>query len=392
MVVVYSLIILIAKSICIFACMKDIIELRRKLHSCAELSGKEYKTAGIISGFLEGCKPDQLIPVAETGLLAVYDSGVPGNTVLFRADTDALPIEERNGFKYRSVNAGVSHKCGHDGHTAILAGLAYHIAYNRPVRGRALLLFQPAEETGEGALKAIREISGSKPDYAFAMHNLPGYELKSVVLKDGTFSAASRGMTIELSGRSSHASEPEKGISPARALASLISELPGLSHGDPVSDDYNMLTIVHCRLGDKAFGTSPGEAVLMVTLRGSSDEKIELLAHQVNQLVAKYSSLDNLQFEISFSEIFPATINNPEASEIIRNAALSAGMKVHDLTSPFRWSEDFGHFSTISKSVLFGIGAGYDHLPLHNPGYDFPDEIIPSATNLWVSVYERMLR
>ncbi len=376
----------------IFARMNDLIKLRHKLHAFPELSGKEIITAETIHQFLLSCRPDFIVKnIGGNGVLAIYDSGQSGYNVLFRADIDALPIQEETDLLWKSVNSGVSHKCGHDGHTTILAGLTRHISTCRPKKGKAVLFFQPSEETGEGAYKALAEFDFSKIDYAFALHNLPGFPLNSIILRNETFASASKGIVIMLKGRSSHASEPEKGVSPANALSKLLHDLPNLNNYEPNSNEYCMVTIVHCKLGAESFGTSPGDAVLMATLRGSSDEMIRSLDKTTVDLVTKIAHHNSLLFDISYFESFPATINDPESVNIIRNEAISLGYKIHDLASPFRWSEDFGHFSNFCSIAYFGIGAGINHLPLHNPDYDFPDEIIPTGVEMWKAIYSKIL-
>jgi amidohydrolase len=372
--------------------MNELIKLRHKLHAFPELSGKEIYTAETIYKFLLDCNPDHILKnVGGNGVLAAFESGQSGDTVLFRADIDALPIQEDTKVSWKSVNPGISHKCGHDGHSAILAGLAKYIGNFRPKKGKAILFFQPSEENGVGANKALSEPNFPKLDYAFALHNLPGFPLNSIILNSGTFASASKGIIIKLIGKSSHASEPEKGLNPANALASLIQGLSKLNELESGSSNYSMVTVIHCRLGVESFGTSPGDAVVMATLRGSSDDKIKYLDETIGILVNDVASSNSLSFEISYTEDFPATLNDHNAVKIVRDAAIDVGHKIHELSVPFRWSEDFGHFGRICKSALFGIGAGEDQLPLHNPDYDFPDEIIPTGVEIWKAIYSKIL-
>jgi amidohydrolase len=208
--------------------LKKIISLRKTLHKNPEVSGKEKQTAKRLKTFLEKLKPDKLYTgLAGHGLLAVFDSGKEGPALLLRADIDALPIQEVNDFEHRSTNDGVAHKCGHDGHSAIMAGVATLLSDQRPKKGKVLLLFQPEEETGQGAEKILKEkvFETHVPDMAFALHNLPGYRKKAVVLRQGPFAAASKGMIIDLKGRSSHAAHPEQGNSPVKMMCSLMGQL-----------------------------------------------------------------------------------------------------------------------------------------------------------------------
>ena len=187
-------------------------EFRRILHRYAERSGEEKQTATIVREFLEDCEPDQLITnIGGNGLAALYQGQTSRPTILIRADMDALPIPETVDLPHRSQTPEVSHKCGHDGHTAIVAGLAARFHEQRPTRGSVVLLFQPAEETGQGARQVLDDpkFSQFQPDFVFALHNLPGALKGQVLLREGTFASASKGLIIQLKGATSHASEPE---------------------------------------------------------------------------------------------------------------------------------------------------------------------------------------
>lgn len=372
------------------------IELRHQLHRYPELSGNERMTARRVLSFLRPLKPDRIVTrVGGHGILAVFDSGTEGPTVLFRADMDALPLNETTPLDYASENRGVSHKCGHDGHTAILTGLAAYVACHRPSGGRLLLLFQPAEETGKGASAALRKIKccGYLPDYAFALHNLPGYPRNSVIVRHGTFAAASKGMIIKLKGKPAHASEPEKGKSPAAVMARLMVDLPALSgNGKKLGyQDFVLLTLVHGNLGMPVFTSTPDEAVLMATLRAYLNEDMEILTNRAVELVKQQASASGLGHHIHFTEEFPATINHPDAVDVVCNAAQQLDLQVIEAGLPFRWSEDFAHFVPESRVALFGIGAGEEHLSLHHPDYDFPDDIIPVALELWKEIYRGVM-
>ncbi|HOI87114.1 MAG TPA: amidohydrolase [Lentimicrobium sp.] len=376
--------------------MISLLEFRHELHKHPELSGREKMTARRIREILEGTMPDLLVSgVGGHGVVAVFDSGNPGPVVLFRADMDALPIGEKADFPHASVNPGVSHKCGHDGHTAILAGFAEYVSECRPKRGKLILVFQPAEETGRGAKAMLehRAMKSLKPNYSFALHNLPGYPEDSVVVRTGTFAAASKGMVIRLKGKTSHASEPEKGKSPASVMAGLMVDLPRLSGNGNTGDydDYVLLTLIHGNLGTPAFGTSPGDAVLMVTLRAYLDADMEKLSAGATALVKSRSEAAGLTYDIDFQEEFPASVNHPEAVELITRTCEKLDLSLVEAVLPFRWSEDFAHFTAISRAALFGLGAGENHPALHNPDYDFPDRLLERGVQIWKSLYHQLL-
>ncbi|MBW6489690.1 MAG: amidohydrolase [Lentimicrobium sp.] len=374
-----------------------ILDIRHRLHKFPELSGNEIKSTAFIVELLRKCSPEVInTGKGGKGVWAIFDSGNPGPMVLFRAELDALPLFETTKLEHASVNKGVAHKCGHDGHAAILAGLAALVSENRPLKGKLVLLFQPAEETGMGAksILADRAFRKLKPDFSFAMHNLPGYSSGSIIIRLGTFAAASRGMIISLKGMTSHASEPEKGHSPASVMSQLMADLPRIAGDSNLAkfSDFVLLTIVHANMGMPSFGISPADAVLMATLRAYLDEDMELMCSMAEIMVKNVSELSGLVYEIKYTEDFPATINQREPAEMVINAARTLGFELNNVVLPFRWSEDFAHFGAISKSVLFGIGAGEKQPPLHHPDYDFPDHIIPTAIDMWRTLYENLLR
>jgi len=372
--------------------MNELILLRKYLHQHPEISNREHATSEHISGFIKQFSPDQVISLASTGKAFIFDSGIKGNTVMFRAELDALPIREINDLEYASVNPGVAHVCGHDGHMAILAGLAQKIAVNRPRSGRAVLLFQPAEEVEQGASDVMGDpqFRSIEPDYIFALHNIPGITRHKVLLKNGSFAAASRGMTIYFTGRTSHAGEPEKGINPANAISGIIFRLKQLNEDPSRFRDVTFSTIIHILLGEISFGTSPGHAEMRVTLRAFENRDMELLIQETEKIVAEVARKEKLIHKISYCEIFPATLNDETCLEWIRQSAEEHDLPVEYLENPFRWSEDFGYYTERYKGGYFGIGSGENQPALHNPDYDFPDELIVTGINLFYSIYKKI--
>ncbi|TVR40783.1 MAG: amidohydrolase [Bacteroidia bacterium] len=375
--------------------LRTVTGLRKELHRFPELSGNEINTAEKIRQFLADQKPDTLVvQLGSHGLAAVFDSGKDGPSVLFRCDMDALPIEEVNTFSHRSHYQGISHKCGHDGHMAIMAGFSMLLKNTRPEKGRVVLLFQPEEETGQGAAKVIcdSKFSGIKPDYVFALHNLPGFEKKAVIVREGPFAAASKGMIISLQGKSSHAAHPEQGQSPVLMMTELMEGLMKIPERSGLFHDFVLVTIIHARLGEVAFGTNPGKATVMATLRTFLDEDMEILHEEAGKLVDKLSAKHGIESKISFTEEFPATVNHAKATGWIREAAGRSGTTLLESEDTFRWSEDFGHFTSKSKGALFGLGAGKNHTSLHNHDYDFPDEIIETGIAMFYHIADQIVK
>jgi len=367
----------------------ELIKLRRELHAHPESSDNEQKTAAILTNFFRQFKPDEVIaPLGSNGIAFVFDSGRPGPAVVFRCELDAIPVEEKNDFAYRSRIPGLAHKCGHDGHMAIMAGFGYLISLKRPRKGQIILLFQPAEETGQGAAAVVddQKFKNLNPDYAFALHNLPGYPLGAILLKSGTSNCASRGMIIRLFGITSHSAWPEDGLSPAEPMCDLIKDLAGLPATSDLNQFYCKVTVGHARLGDLAFGLSPGYAEVMATLRSETDATMSLLVERAVSLVKEKAMPADLNYEISWAEEFIASSNDPGTCDVVRSAGQAAGVEVIDLKKALPVSEDFGQFSARIPGVMFFLGAGEDCPRLHQANYDFPEKLIEIGSKIFMQI------
>lgn len=372
--------------------LKEIITLRKELHKNPELSGNEFNTQKRISEFIMKYQPDEIYPIAKTGLVVVFRGKEEGKTIMFRADMDALPIHEKNkNLGYRSANDGLSHLCGHDGHMVILVAFAKKLSENRPQKGKVVLLFQPAEETGRGALAVFNDdkFKEIEPDYIFGFHNLPGFKKHEIILKKGTFASASKGVIIKLKGKTAHAAEPEKGINPANAVSRIISFIYEKINRYHNFSDLAFATIIHIRVGEIAFGNSPREAEIMLTLRAFKNKDMEKMTFLIKNKLKSISKQEGLKYDISYSEIFPPIVNNNGLTKTIGDEAKKNGFKVKKLKFPFKWSEDFAWFTKKYKGLYFGIGAGKNTPNLHNPNYDFPDDIIETGVEILYLIYRK---
>ncbi|MDZ7764991.1 MAG: amidohydrolase [Melioribacteraceae bacterium] len=209
----------------------ELTQLRKELHKHPELSGEESDTAGRIVEYAKRYDPDEIITsLGGNGVAIVFNGEEKGKTILIRCDLDALPIEEENDFDHKSIEKNVSHKCGHDGHMAIVSGLIPLLAENKIKKGKVVLLYQPAEEIGQGAEWVINDDKFKEliPDYAFALHNLPKFNTGQVVVREKGFAAASKGLIVRLKGKTAHAGHPERGITPSPAVAELIQQLTSI--------------------------------------------------------------------------------------------------------------------------------------------------------------------
>ncbi len=364
--------------------LAEVTAFRHRLHMAPELSGEEARTAHDIIDHLAPTAPDQIVGgLGGHGVAAVFGSGKDGPTVLLRSETDALPIEETGDIPHRSRVPGKGHLCGHDGHSATLAAIARMLARRRPARGRIVLMFQPAEETGAGARAVVADpaFTPLRPDISFSWHNVPGIPYGHVWLDEGPVNCASRGMLIRLSGKTAHAAQPQNGVSPMQALSALMPALTGLST-KPDANDFAMATVTHARMGEPAFGVAPGHAELWATLRTLTDDRMGDLVARAEALARQAAAAGGLGLSIGYQDIFAHVENAPEAVTHLRRALDAEGVSHGRGELPFRASEDFGMFGKERPAAMFFLGAGEDYPKLHNPDYDFPDSLIPIAARV----------
>ena len=371
-------------------------QIRRELHQHPELSGHEARTARFVEDKLQAFHPTKVIRhVGGHGLLVEYFFSEDGPTVLFRADMDAVAVQEPDDIPHHSQTPGVAHKCGHDGHTTILLRFARMLSERPLPKGRVLLLFQPAEENGSGS-KAVLDtkvLDYYKIDKAFALHNIPGYPASAVLCKEDSFTCAVVSVSITLTGKTSHAAEPQKGISPIPATLNIVDELLRWNNTDIQSDDYFLSTIVEIHVGEEAYGVSAGNSVIRATLRAKTDKLLHQHAQQLKELVAtECKRTPDLQHETEWLEPFSANENDPQSVGMIKNAALRNNLPYIELQTPFSWGEDFGLFMQQYKGAIFGLGSGENCAPLHSPQYDFPDEVIETGATLFYTIAEENQR
>ncbi len=372
----------------------DLVQLtkfRRELHQYPELSGKEIKTAQKILYALKDMKPSKIIDkMGGHGLAAIFDSQEKGPTLLFRAELDALPIQEKNNLPWASNLPGVSHTCGHDGHMTMLLALGRIISRNPIKCGKVVLMFQPSEENGQGARAVISDprYEQIKPDLAFAIHIEPGRPFGYVSTRPGLMNCASLGLKITLHGKTAHAADPDDGISPSHAVAEFVQKISEFNHDDELNNNFRLTTVTHVQIGEQSFGISPGDASIFVTLRTSNDDSLSQLDKDVRGLVSNISKQFKLTFGFEIFDHFAASINDKEAYDIAVNAMKSLNINYGSIGVPMRASEDFGIFGKQSKAAMLCLGPGEDYAALHNPDYDFNDDLIPIGTG----IFERITR
>ena len=366
-------------------------ELRHHLHQHPELSGEEHKTQSLVYNLVKGFKPDKLEKVGGTSLLAHFDSGRAGAHILFRADYDALPIQEDLDLEYKSQQLGVSHKCGHDGHTAILYRFL-ELCKDEPLqRGKLSVLFQASEENGQGAKKVLDDPIFRDYDYqqAFALHNIPGYPLGEVLWRNENFSAGVSSLSMEWKGLATHAAHPWEGRNPALLISNTIAKARELENTETNSADFFLCTPVYAHLGDKDYGISPGKGGLHFTARAWQGKLLEENIEALKEEAHHESEKGDLKLDIQRFEEFWPIVNSTEANAAITEAANQANLSKRELETPFSWGEDFGLFLKDKSGAMFGLGSGEDCKVLHHPEYNFPDELIEKGARVFLEIYRQ---
>lgn len=353
--------------------IQKLTRLRKQLHENAELPHQEYRTGEILEAFLEK-ETDFRIVRQEGWFYAVKDGRETEDVIAFRAEMDALPIAE--GGK------PVSHRCGHDGHMAAVCGVAVALKGIVPAR-TVCLVFQPAEEVGEGGelcagiLKeqlAVREI--------YACHNRSGYPEGSVICFEGLTQPASEGIILSLTGKASHASEPEKGRNPAGAAARLALLTAEMNQEKPLI----LSTVTGMRVGTGDFGISPGEGELRITLRAENECDMKMQEGRLLQQAEALAKEEGLRLETEIRDYFPETRNDRKCAQKVLSAARGLGLTVLDSKELWRASEDFGYYTREIPGAMFYVGNGTDHPPLHTDCYEFPDRILRVITEIFLAL------
>ncbi|MES1041789.1 M20 metallopeptidase family protein [Peribacillus simplex] len=362
-----------------------VTQLRHELHQHPELSNEEVWTKQHLIGFL---KDHTKLDIVDKGtwFYAVYHAGEGKKNLAFRADYDALPMDEGIDLPYGSQFPGKAHKCGHDGHAATLAGFALEID-QKGADKNIFFLFQPAEETGDGALQCVDLIKENNIDEIFGYHNISGFPFKSVNVIDGTSNCASKGMTIHMEGAPAHASQPEDGANPSFAIAKIIDAIPEF-----ISPDKNkgliLCTVVQVAIGERAFGLSASKGDLLLTIRALYEDELDRLQSNLEDLAKAQAEEFGLKVSFFYNDEFPGTVNLSESSDKIRQVAKAKGMQLLEMKEAFRGSEDFGHYTKLTKGAYCFIGNGEDYPQVHTFEYDFRDELIEAGVELFKGLAE----
>ncbi|MDR1913326.1 MAG: amidohydrolase [Clostridiales bacterium] len=357
-----------------------VTELRHELHTHPELAGEEVWTKQRLIDFLS---EHTSLKIVDRGawFYAVYHSNSENpRRIGFRADFDALPIDETISLPYGSLFPGVAHKCGHDGHSATLVGFALEIDQTGS-ENDIYFIFQHGEEVGLGGPVASVIIDEEKIEEVYAGHNVPSVPENLIVIRDGPMYCASKGLLVYFEGTPSHASQPENGLNPAFEIAEVIRAIPSLAEPS-LYKGLVRCTIICVKIGEETFGISASKGTLMLTIRAQFEDDMDQLQLAIENVCKEQAAIRGLKVRFEIREAFAETINNPEAAAKVRSAAARIGLSVYELEEPMRGSEDFGFFTKKTKGAGFMLGAG-DRPQIHTVEYDFNDNIIEVGVEIF---------
>lgn len=372
--------------------MNKFINIRHQLHRHPELSGKEYRTQECIRTFIQEQFGLSCTNVANTGLICRVQKHAEPH-VLIRVDIDALPIQEINDeLTYQSTVDGVSHKCGHDGHTAIGLATIEKLLDNPVPNIGVSILFQPAEEIGEGAEHVIQDKQFNIADYSFALalHNIPGIPMHQIVCKPNAFTTAVQSIQFMFEGKTTHAGKPLKGNNPAYCISEIISWAKKHELTDEADSSYLLYTPIYSLLGSKDYGIAAGAGELHFTVRSHTQAHLDEKLEELTTFTKERAQVHQLSLTEKQVATFKANQNDPAVVKAIIAAAKSLDINYQELKHPFSWGEDFGYFTQLIPGAMFGLGAGEQTPELHNPDYNFPDELIATGASVFYEAIKQL--
>ena len=380
----------------IVAMEEELRDWRRDIHAHPELGFEEHRTADFVAEKLESFGIPVVRGVGKTGVVGVLKEGNEPRSVGLRADMDALPIHEENGFEHRSKQDGCMHACGHDGHTTMLLAAAKHLADTRNFRGQVNLIFQPAEEGIGGAIAMIEDglFEQFPCDQLFGMHNAPGMPVGVFGATEGTVTAAGAFFDIDIQGTGAHGAFPHDAADPVIIAAELITALQSVVSRNIKPGRTAVLSVTQVHAGD-AYNVIPGTARLSGTVRTFSVDVMDLVRRRMTELAEGLSAAHGGSAVVDFRTIFHPVVNDGSATRTAAEVCdeLVGADKVLRNLPPGTGSEDFSFMleQVPGCYLLLGNGDGEDVRPVHNPGYDFNDEASVYGASFFASVVERVL-
>ncbi|MBI4984285.1 MAG: amidohydrolase [Rhodocyclales bacterium] len=377
-----------------------IAALRRDLHAHPELAFQEQRTSDIVAAHLAAAGIEVHRGLARTGVVGVLKAGSSNRAIGLRADMDALPLDEANGFPHRSRNAGRMHACGHDGHTAMLLGAAEALARTRDFSGTVYFIFQPAEEHEGGGRVMVEEglFERFPMQMVFGLHNWPGLPVGSIAVLEGPVMAAADRFEIEICGRGGHAAMPHLAVDTVAAGAALVQALQTLVSRDSDPQDAVVVSVTRFNAGH-ADNVLPEKAVLGGTVRCFRPELQDALEAGLRRICHGIEATYRVSIVVRYERGYPPTVNAEEPTFICREVARQVvaqgepGGEVLGQLKPSMGAEDFAYLSSVVPGCYawLGNGPGVGGCMLHSPHYDFNDGIIAGGLRYWIRLVERVL-
>ncbi|MGC3986316.1 MAG: M20 aminoacylase family protein [Pseudorhodoferax sp.] len=380
-----------------------IAAIRRDIHAHPELCFEEVRTADLVAARLT----EWGIPVhrgmGTTGVVGIVRNGTSSRAIGLRADIDALPMQEFNTFPHASRHQGKMHACGHDGHTAMLLAAAQHLARNRHFDGTVYLIFQPAEEGGGGAREMIEDglFERFPMEAVFGMHNWPGMPVGSFAVSEGPVMASSNEFKITIRGKGSHAALPHMGIDPVPIACQMVQAFQTIISRNKKPVDAGVISVTMVHAGE-ATNVVPDSCELQGTVRTFTLEVLDLIEERMRAIAQNICAAFDAQCAFEFDRNYPPTVNHPAetafAREVMAGIVGAANVRLQE---PTMGAEDFAYmlqarpgaycFIGNGEGAHRDIGHGAGPCTLHNPSYDFNDELIPLGASYWVRLAEAWL-
>ena len=371
-------------------------ETRRDIHQHPELSFQEARTAELVARLLSQWGWNVTTGVGGHGVVGTMQSGDGTRRIALRADMDALPIQETTGRPWQSRHDGVMHACGHDGHTAMLLGAAQALAASRDFSGTVHLVFQPAEEAGQGsgAQRMIEDglFERFPCDAIFGLHNTPGVPSGTFGFGSGAFMASSDSARITIHGKGGHAARPHQTVDPVLIAGSLIVALQSVVARNVDPRHTAIVTIGAVQAGS-AFNVIPDSAMLGLSIRAFDPEVRALLERRIRDLVTAHVAGYGGEVTIDYERGYPVVVNSAAETEFARRVAeeLVGPERVIAPFPPVTGSEDFAYYLQHRPGSFLRLGNGTDGAMLYNPRYDFNDEVLTVGAEYWTRLVQRFL-
>jgi len=380
-----------------------IAAVRRDIHAHPELCFKEERTADVIAQQLTGWGIPVHRGMGTTGVVGIVKNGTSRRAIGLRADIDALPMTEHNTFAHASKHPGKMHACGHDGHTAMLLAAAKHLSKHRHFDGTVYLIFQPAEEGGGGAREMIKDglFEQFPMEAIFGAHNWPGMKVGQFAIKDGPCFASSNEFKITIRGKGAHAAMPHNGIDPVPVACQMVQAFQTVITRNKRPIDAGVISVTMIHTGE-ATNVVPDSCEIQGTVRTFTLELLDMIEQRMKAIAEHTCAAFDASCEFSFHRNYPPTINHTAETAFARRvmADIVGADNVQEF-EPTMGAEDFSFFLQKKPGAYFLIGNGdgshrigghgLGPCMLHNPSYDFNDELIPLGATLWVRMAEEWL-